>query len=155
MGRDQADGSPLPSDGAEASLLLPMGRHGPAFLAYPNFDVYTQWNQSLVYASTAAYYATRLAGAPPMSRARQRRGAEPRPGEGAQQRLQQLGYDVGRVDGVLGAKTRAAIKAVQQARPAGRFLPDAGAARRPAPRRVNGAVRCRRAGAPDPQARWR
>ena len=36
-----------------------MGRNGPAFITYPNFDVYLEWNQSLVYSTTAAYYATR------------------------------------------------------------------------------------------------
>ena len=30
-----------------ASLVLPMGRFGPAFLAYQNFEVYLKWNQSL------------------------------------------------------------------------------------------------------------
>lgn len=47
-----------------ASLILPMGRQGPAFLAYPNFDVYFEWNQSFVYVLTAAYFGTRLEGAP-------------------------------------------------------------------------------------------
>ena len=56
------DGSPLPQDGPQASLLLPMGRNGPAFLAYPNFYVFLRWNESLVYSTTAAYFATRLAG---------------------------------------------------------------------------------------------
>ena len=108
-----ADGSALPADGTQASLLLPMGRLGPAFLAYENFDVYTQWNQSLVYATTAAYFATRLAGAPPL-----RAGSAEAPSreqvQEAQKQLQQLGYDVGKVDGVIGAQTRAAVKAVQQ-----------------------------------------
>jgi membrane-bound lytic murein transglycosylase B len=112
FGVTKADGSPLPADGAQASLLLPMGRLGPAFLAYPNFDVYTQWNQSLVYATTAAYYAARLAGAP-----RMQRGSAEAPSReqvmDAQQRLQALGYDVGKVDGIIGAQTRAAVKAVQ------------------------------------------
>jgi hypothetical protein len=40
-----------------------MGRFGPAFLAYQNFQVYLQWNNSLVYSTTAAYLATRIAGA--------------------------------------------------------------------------------------------
>jgi lytic murein transglycosylase len=61
FGVTRADGSALPADAMPASLLLPMGRLGPAFLAYANFHVYTDWNQSLVYATTAAYYATRLA----------------------------------------------------------------------------------------------
>ena len=40
-------------------LLLPMGRNGPAFLAYPNFDVYLQWNQVLVYSTTARHITRR------------------------------------------------------------------------------------------------
>ena len=44
----------------QASVLLPMGRNGPAFLAYPNFHVYFEWNKSFVYVTTAAYLATRL-----------------------------------------------------------------------------------------------
>jgi lytic murein transglycosylase len=108
-----ADGSPLPADSLPASLLLPMGRRGPAFLAYPNFDVYTQWNKSLVYATTAAYFGTRLAGAPKV----QPGNAQALTREqiiDIQKRLQALGYDVGGVDGTLGAQTRAAVKAVQQ-----------------------------------------
>ena len=42
-----------------------MGRKGPAFLAYANYDVYLEWNQSFVYTLTAAHLAARLAGAPP------------------------------------------------------------------------------------------
>jgi hypothetical protein len=106
------DGSPLPADSMPASLLLPMGRLGPAFLAYPNFDVYTQWNRSLVYATTAAYYATRLAGAEPVAR-----GSAEALGRkqiiDVQNRLQALGYNVGGVDGTLGASTRAAVKDMQ------------------------------------------
>ena len=37
------DGRALPNDNLPASLLLPMGRTGPAFLAYPNFAAYTEW----------------------------------------------------------------------------------------------------------------
>ena len=47
----------------QASVLLPMGRNGPAFLAYPNFSIYFEWNKSFVYVTTAAYFATRLEGA--------------------------------------------------------------------------------------------
>jgi lytic murein transglycosylase len=112
FGVTYADGSALPADGLPASLLLPMGRLGPAFLAYENFSVYTEWNQSLVYATTAAYYATRLAGAP-----RVRAGSAEAPSReqimDVQQRLQAMGYDVGKIDGIIGAGTRAAVKAVQ------------------------------------------
>ena len=108
-----ADGGAIPADGMQASLLLPMGRLGPAFLAYRNFDVYTQWNQSLVYATTAAYFATRLAGAPPLGKGTAQAPSREQV-QAAQKKLQQLGYDVGKVDGVIGALTRAAVKAVQQ-----------------------------------------
>ena len=110
----RADGSPLTSDGLKASLLLPMGRSGPAFLAYPNFRIYLEWNQSLTYATTAAYLATRISGAPVM-----RKGAPGIPVLGIDEakELQQLlvrrGHDVGDIDGKIGEKTRAAVKAQQ------------------------------------------
>lgn len=113
-GVTHADGSRLPADAMPASLLLPMGRHGPAFLGYQNFQVYLQWNQSLNYCITVAYLATRLAGAPPMSR-----GSQPIPELNLEQlkELQRLlvrrGYEVGEVDGKLGAATRGSVKAVQ------------------------------------------
>ena len=43
----------------ERMLLLPMGRHGPAFLAYPNFKAFLGWNSAMVYSTTVAYFATR------------------------------------------------------------------------------------------------
>jgi lytic murein transglycosylase len=108
-----ADGRPLPADDIAASLLLPMGRFGPAFLAYQNFQVYLQWNNALVYSTTAAYLATRIAGAPPLHR-----GNPPPPlpfadVKAMQAVLARAGYDVGAVDGFLGLKTRQAVKAMQ------------------------------------------
>jgi lytic murein transglycosylase len=108
------DGKPLPNDDMPSSVLLPMGRFGPAFLAYDNFQVYLKWNGSLVYSTTAAYYATRLAGAPPMGRG----SGTVAPISMEQTReLQQLlikrGYDVGGADGKLGTATRIAVKAMQ------------------------------------------
>jgi hypothetical protein len=47
-----------------------MGKDGPAFLAYANFQVFLQWNSALVYSTTAAYFATRLAGSPVVGRGR-------------------------------------------------------------------------------------
>jgi lytic murein transglycosylase len=107
-----ASGKPLPANGPEASLFLPMGHNGPAFLAYPNFDVYLQWNNSLVYSSTAAYLATRLAGAGPVHRgsAVSMKAADVR---ALQEILAKKGYNVGKADGVIGAATRAAVKAEQ------------------------------------------
>ncbi len=76
------NGKPIPADNLPAGLVLPMGRNGPAFLAYPNFDIYLEWNKSLVYTTTAGYYATRLAGGPalsPRQRVRSRRSAWQKP----------------------------------------------------------------------------
>ncbi len=56
-----ADGSSVPGS-LSAALLLPMGKNGPAFLAFQNFKVYMEWNQSLVYCTTVAYLGTRIAG---------------------------------------------------------------------------------------------
>ena len=61
-----AHGAQLAADNLPASLILPMGHLGPAFLAYPNFKAYIEWNAALVYSTTAAYFGTRLAGAPPV-----------------------------------------------------------------------------------------
>jgi lytic murein transglycosylase len=109
-----ADGKPLSSDAMPASLVLLMGRNGPAFLVYPNFDIYTKWNQSLTYAVTASYLATRIAGGPAMGR-----------GKGPvavlavnqvselQGLLNKRGFAAGEADGKLGAGTRAAVKAAQ------------------------------------------
>jgi lytic murein transglycosylase len=108
------DGSAVPSDTLQASLLLPMGRNGPAFLAYPNFDIYTEWNNSLSYATTAAYLATRIDGAPAMSRGRgNTNGLDANGTRELQQLLSNRGYDVGKIDGLAGAKTRAAVKDMQ------------------------------------------
>ena len=108
------DGRPIASDELQASLLLPMGRFGPAFLAYPNFDIYTEWNNSLNYATTAAYLATRIDGAPAMSKGRgDTNGLDLNQTKELQTLLAGLGYDVGKVDGLAGAKTRAAVKDMQ------------------------------------------
>jgi lytic murein transglycosylase len=109
------DGRALPQDGLPASLHLPMGRHGPAFLAYPNFQAFLKWNQALNYATTAAYLATRLSGAPPMSRGTGRVvpfGYEHT--RELQQLMTQRGFYNGEVDGKLGAATRGSVKLAQQ-----------------------------------------
>ena len=106
----------LPSDNLPASMILPMGRHGPAFLAYPNFKAFLGWNSAYVYSTTVAYFATRLDGAPAMSRT----GAATVVALSSEQmmNLQRLlikqGYEgVGEVDGKFGAGTRAAVKKAQ------------------------------------------
>ncbi len=98
----------------KASVLLPMGRKGPAFLAYPNFDVYFEWNKSFVYVTTAAYFATRLEGAAPYDAGNPEQGLSDAEMKNLQTKLEKRGYNVGKIDGILGAKTRAAVQAEQQ-----------------------------------------
>jgi len=114
LGVTYPDGKALPSDDLPASVLLPMGRTGPAFLAYANFAAYTEWNNSLIYSTTAGYLATRIAGAAPM-----RRPAAPvvqlpfTELRELQQLLVRAGFNVGKVDGVMGQQSRSAVKAMQ------------------------------------------
>jgi hypothetical protein len=109
-----ADGRPLPSDDLPSSLLLPMGRHGPAFLAYPNFAAYTEWNNSLIYSTTAGYLATRIAGAAPMRKPSAPVAQLPfNDIRELQKLLVRAGYNVGKIDGVLGQLSRTAVKETQ------------------------------------------
>ncbi len=114
-GVKMASGKPVKADNFPASLLLPMGKDGPAFLVYENFTTaYLKWNESLVYSTTASYLATRIAGAPKVSRG----NAEVthltyQQIVSLQKKLEARGHDVGKLDGKIGAGTRAAVKAVQ------------------------------------------
>jgi lytic murein transglycosylase len=114
LGVKYPDGRSLPDDDMPASLLLPMGRTGPAFLAYANFAAYTEWNNSLIYSTTAGYLATRIAGAPAMQRPTAAVAQLPlNELRELQQLLVRAGYDVGKVDGVMGQQSRGAVKAMQ------------------------------------------
>jgi peptidoglycan hydrolase-like protein with peptidoglycan-binding domain len=97
----------------QASILLPMGRDGPAFIAYPNFEVYFDWNKSFVYVTTAAYFATRLGGAAVYDAGNPTLALSGGQMQQLQQKLTQRGHDVGGIDGILGAMTRAAVQAEQ------------------------------------------
>ena len=114
MGVRRADGAGLAAGGPEAWLWLPMGRNGPAFLAYPNFDAYLGWNKAMVYATTAAYYATRIAGAPAMGRGR---GTVTPLSTEQVRHLQTLlvrqGFSQETPDGRIGQATRAGARAAQ------------------------------------------
>ena len=105
----------LPSGNLQASVLLPQGRNGPAFLAYPNYRVYFEWNKSFVYVTTAAYFATRLEGAPVYTAGNPDKGLGGNQMVALQKKLAARGHDVGKIDGILGAKTRRAVQ-MEQAR---------------------------------------
>ncbi|TKB22852.1 MAG: lytic murein transglycosylase [Mesorhizobium sp.] len=107
------NGTPLVDNGLKAGLALPMGRKGPAFLTYDNFDVYLEWNQSFTYALTAAVLAARLAGAPQFDPRTPEQGLSGDQMKALQTKLEAKGYDVGTVDGILGTNTREAIRKEQ------------------------------------------
>lgn len=114
QGVTRANGQALPSDSLPGSLLLLQGRGGPAFIAYPNFKIFTEWNQSLNYATTAGYLATRLSGAPALQR-----GPSPAVPLTADQikdlqvLLNRTGQNVGEPDGKMGLATRRGVRAAQ------------------------------------------
>jgi len=98
----------------KAAIALPQGRKGPAFMTYPNFGIYLEWNQSFIYTTSAAYFATRLAGAPTYQKGNPDAGLSPDEMKALQEKLQALGHDVGKIDGILGGGTRVAIQKEQQ-----------------------------------------
>jgi membrane-bound lytic murein transglycosylase B len=115
LGLRPAHATPLPSASTKAALLLPAGRHGPAFLVYHNFHVIMKWNASTSYALAVGYLADRIAGGgklkanPPDTKQSLKRSQL----KALQSKLNTLGFNAGSVDGMLGRQTRAAIRAYQ------------------------------------------
>ena len=116
LGVRKANGSNLPNADVVGAIMLPGGHTGPAFLVYRNFDVIMEWNRSLLYALAVGILSDRIgdrpalvATAPPDDRPMSRREVEE-----IQELLVSLGYEVGKVDGVVGAQTRAALRSFQQ-----------------------------------------
>ncbi len=110
------DGGPLPAADLDSSIILPGGVQGPVFVVYDNYRVILRWNRSILYAISVGHLADRLIGKPPLQ--------TPRPAEEVplsrqqveelQRLLGEVGFDAGTPDGVVGAQTRAALKAFQK-----------------------------------------
>jgi lytic murein transglycosylase len=95
---------------AATYLLMPAGRRGPAFLVTENFYVLKRYNESDLYALFVGHLADRMRQNVPLKRQWAKTGSISRSSILAlQKRLQALGYDVGRVDGLVGFATRTAI----------------------------------------------
>lgn len=114
LGLRQTNQRALADASIEATLLLPAGQRGPAFLTYPNFDVIMRWNPSRFYALSVGHLADRLIGAGPLH--------NPPPDdpplridqvEQLQRALNAQGHAAGSVDGRIGPATRAALQAFQ------------------------------------------
>ena len=97
----------------EATLILPQGRKGPKFLAYSNFNIFLKWNDSFMYSTTAALLAKRLVGDQKHQSENPEEILSIKKMTKLQKRLIHLGYDVGKLDGILGAKTRQAVRSIQ------------------------------------------
>jgi len=115
LGVRSANGSDLPNSSMDASLILPMGHKGPAFLVYQNFRSILGWNHSILYALTVGHLADRLSGggallATPIDEPLLKRNDI----AAIQQTLSLLGYDAGEADGIAGPKTRGAARDFQK-----------------------------------------
>ncbi len=110
------NGNVVPDYGT-ASILLPAGASGPAFMIFNNFNVILRYNNAENYALGIGHLSDRLEGGPPI------RGTFPPDKYGMtiqdrremQKRLTAAGYDTNGADGVVGPATLKAIAAYQQA----------------------------------------
>jgi membrane-bound lytic murein transglycosylase B len=66
MGVRKKNGDSLPEEDIKASLILPDGRDGPAFLVYQNYRAILKWNRSHLYAITTGHLADRLVSKAPL-----------------------------------------------------------------------------------------
>lgn len=113
-----ADGRPLPGELPSAGLLVP-ARGGPAFLVGRNFDTLYSYNASENYALAIAQLSNLIVAPPgtPIGFATPWPTDDPGLSRAQNRELQTLllarGYDIGTADGMIGAKTREAIKAEQ------------------------------------------
>lgn len=117
LGVRRFDGRDLPRVDITASLVLPAGHRGPAFLVYRNFRTTLVWNRSILYAIAVGHLADRLTGGGPL--------LTPPPADDSplsreevieiQRHLGDAGFYRGDLDGIAGSGTRAAVKAFQRA----------------------------------------
>jgi lytic murein transglycosylase len=116
MGVRLADGTDLPNHGP-ASVLLPGGHKGAAFLIFQNFHVIETYNTADAYVIAVGHLADRLRGAGPILAPwpRDERALSFEERVALQKRLTSAGFDTGGVDAKMGPKTVAAIKAFQKA----------------------------------------
>jgi membrane-bound lytic murein transglycosylase B len=116
LGVQPVAGGVLPDHGL-ASVLLPGGARGAAFLIYPNFQVIEKYNTADAYVIGIGHLADRIRGGLPIAASwpRDLRALTLPERKELQERLGAAGFDPGGVDGRMGPKTIAAVKAFQAA----------------------------------------
>ncbi|GIU52666.1 lytic murein transglycosylase [Shewanella sp. KT0246] len=113
----QTSGKALSTPDMNASLYVPSGHTGPAFLGYDNFDVIMRWNRSEFYAIAVGHLADRINGAAPLAVSAPEHGMFNRSDiKVMQAKLNELGFDVGKPDGVLGRNSIAGVQAFQRSK---------------------------------------
>ena len=103
----------MASDNTKATLLLPQGLKGPKFLAYSNYNIYLKWNDSFIYTVTAAHLASRFLGQKKFLSNKPEKILSLEKMIKLQNILQSNGYNVGKVDGILGRQTRQSVRSIQ------------------------------------------
>jgi membrane-bound lytic murein transglycosylase B len=116
MGVKRAGNAPLPNVDDPSSIILPAGWRGPAFILYPNFKAVMNWNRSTLYALAVGILARQIVGGPPVMQAAPA-DDEPLSRDtiiDMQLRLARLGLYSDETDGLLGPKTRSAVRLFQK-----------------------------------------
>ncbi len=105
-----------PAPGTPAALLLPAGAEGPAFIVFRNFDAIYSYNAAESYALAIAHLSDRLSGAGPFSVPwpTDDPGLSRKERRALQSLLLARGHDIGEVDGMIGARSREAIRAEER-----------------------------------------
>ncbi len=116
LGIRRVNGAPLGNAEMLGSIVLPAGAQGPAFLTYDNFRTTMVWNRSTFYAISVGHLADRFVGGGPIINMP---SAEERPLSRSevielQELLNAQGIDAGTPDGIMGSRTRSAVRAFQE-----------------------------------------
>ncbi|TQS71341.1 lytic murein transglycosylase [Rhodobacteraceae bacterium] len=115
MGVRAANGGSVPNYGA-ASILVPAGKKGPAFMIFGNFRAISRYNNADSYVLGVGHLADRIGGAGPFKNDWPRTGkplSEQQKIE-LQERLTARGFDTDGTDGKIGPNTTKAIVAYQR-----------------------------------------
>ena len=115
LGIRDLDGRQVPDHG-RASILLPAGARGAAFMIFDNFHVIERYNPADAYVIAVGHLSDRIRGAGPLRSEwpREDRNLRFIEKQEMQERLTKAGFDTQGVDGIIGPNTISAIRAFQK-----------------------------------------